>query len=71
MFSLGSTVGNGNNMFNAGLSVKFGKSSNQFNYVSNKKLVEQINTLTEENKQLKDKVERLTMIVEQLVKESR
>lgn len=71
MFSLGSTVGNGNNMFNTGLSVKFGKSSNQFNYVSNKKLVEQINTLTEENKQLKDKVERLTMIVEQLVKESR
>lgn len=71
MFSLGSTVGNGNNMFNAGLSVKFGKSGNQFNYVSNKKLVEQINTLTEENKQLKDKVERLTMIVEQLVKESR
>lgn len=71
MFSLGSIVGNGNNMFNAGLSVKFGKSSNQFNYVSNKKLVEQINTLTEENKQLKDKVERLTMIVEQLVKESR
>lgn len=71
MFSLGSTVGNGNNMFNAGLSVKFGKSSNQFNYVSNKKLVEQVNTLTEENKQLKDKVERLTMIVEQLIKESR
>lgn len=71
MFSLGSTVGNGNNMFNAGLSVKFGKSSNQFNYVSNKKLVEQINTLTEENKLLKDKVERLTMIVEQLVKENR
>lgn len=71
MFSLGSTVGNGNNMFNAGLSVKFGKSSNQFNYVSNKKLVEQVNTLTEENKQLKYKVERLTMIVEQLVKESR
>lgn len=71
MFSLGSTVGNGNNIFNAGLSVKFGKSGNQFNYVSNKKLVKQVNTLTEENKQLKDKVERLTMIVEQLVKESR
>ena len=70
MFSIGGSFGNGENMINAGVSLKFGNGDSQHSYNSNniRDLQQKVTALQTENQQIKARDEKLAADNEEMKK---